>query len=171
MADGGFDFSSVFGPEWDIFGGSSDNDFSFMDSTRFDFGGGGFVDSFTGTPTAWFDPYSDSATENYGNEGRNYISPWSTGGPGGSSINASQYSDRYVDTNASGRQADWLGKALDVGSKLLDTRAGAALIGAGGGIIGNYFTAKELKEREDAARARKVEGFRSGAGLSLYRKG
>ena len=171
MADGGFDFSSVFGPEWNIFDGSLDADFDFTGSTGIDFSGSGFNDTFTGTPTSWYDPYSESASDDYGNEGRGYIDAGSTGGPGGSPVNASQHGDRYVDTSAGGQQSNWLDKALGIGSRLLDTRAGAALINTGGGIIGNYFTAKELKEREDAARARKIEGFRSGAGLSLYRKG
>jgi len=170
MADGGFDFSDTFGPEWDIFDGSLDADLDFTGSTKIDFSGSGFNDAFTGTPTSWYDPYADSDTENYGNEGRSYING-PTDGPGGSPINASQYGDRYVDTNAGNQQPNWLDKALGIGGKLLDSRTGAALINTGGGIISNYFTAKELKEREDASRARKIEGYRSGAGMTLLKRG
>lgn len=147
---GDYDFTADFGGEWNIFAGTNDEflqqDLNFMGDV-----GGGAVDEldFDGDTTG-------GATADDLNEYLDETDIYGATNDGDYGI----ISSKTKPTKKAEPKSAW--------DKFSNSRLAPAAVNMAGGIIGSYVQQKAARQAEEDQRKRYAEGFRSGAGLSIW---
>lgn len=149
------DLAATFGDEFNVFAGSYDSDLNFMG----DVGMGSFDQ----------DVYAMGDVGGGAVDGLDFAGD-QTGRATAEDLNryASESSIPMMSSQPSSG-GNWR-KYAGAASSFMNSRAAPGLISVGGGILSNYMRAKAQKEMDDEQRQRYVDGYRSGSGLSLFKK-